>query len=131
MKTVLWVSTLILCITIPITGQAQLSSENDDVVSTQKLDSLEERNKTLARNFYEDLWFSKNTDRYDRYLADEYVVHDIGDRKSVTEPAIQQKEIADFFHSSGNMSGSIDYQIAEGDLVATRWQWKFEPTSLL
>lgn len=28
------------------------------------------------------------------------------------------------------MTGSIDYQIAEGDLVATRWQWDFEPTSL-
>ena len=85
----------------------------------------------LARNFYQDLWFSENTDRYKRYLADEYVVHDIGERKNVIEPAIQQKEIADFFHSQGNMTGSIDFQIAEGDLVATRWQWKFEPTSLL
>lgn len=29
------------------------------------------------------------------------------------------------------MTGSIDYQIAEGELVATRWQWKMEPTSLM
>jgi predicted SnoaL-like aldol condensation-catalyzing enzyme len=29
------------------------------------------------------------------------------------------------------MSGSIDYQIAEGDLVATRWSLDYEPTTLL
>lgn len=94
-------------------------------------DSLEARNKALARAFYEDLWFSDRTDRWDRYVADEYVVHDIGDDKDVTEPGITQKEIADFFHSKGRMGGSIDYQVAEGDLVATRWQWEFEPTAPL
>ncbi len=26
------------------------------------------------------------------------------------------------------MTGTIDYQIAEGELVATRWQWYFKPT---
>jgi predicted SnoaL-like aldol condensation-catalyzing enzyme len=95
------------------------------------MDSLEERNKAIARDFYEDLWFSNHTDRFDEYVAEEYVVHDIGDRKNVTEPAIEQKKIADFFHSQGKMTGTIDYQIAEGDLVATRWQWKFQPTSFL
>jgi hypothetical protein len=25
------------------------------------------------------------------------------------------------------MGGNIDFQIAEGDLVATRWQWHYEP----
>jgi predicted ester cyclase len=25
------------------------------------------------------------------------------------------------------MSGRIDFQIAEGDLVATRWQWDYRP----
>lgn len=96
-----------------------------------RADSIEVRNKALARGFYEDLWFTDQTDRYTRYLADEYVVHDTGDRKGVTEPAIRQKEIADFFHSQGEMTGSIDYQVADGDLVATRWQWRLEPTSLM
>lgn len=94
-------------------------------------DAIEAQNKALARAFYEDLWFTDNTDRYYQYLADEYVVHDTGDRKGVVEPAIEQKKIADLFHANGNMTGSIDYQIAEGDLVATRWQWKIEPTSFL
>jgi hypothetical protein len=43
------------------------------------------------------------------------------------EQAEEQKRIAQFFWDSGSMTGTIDYQIAEGDLVATRWQWYFEP----
>ncbi len=107
------------------------ASDQSPVTGKTATDSLEEQNKALARAFYEDLWFSNNTDRYDKYVADEYVVHDIGDRKNVTEPAIEQKRIADFLHAQGEMSGRIDYQIAEGDLVATRWQWMMEPTSIL
>lgn len=90
-----------------------------------------ERNKQLAREFYQDLWFSRNTDKYDRYMAETYVAHDIGERKNMTEPAIEQKKIADFFWENGEMSGHIDYQVAEGDLVATRWQLEYEPSTLL
>lgn len=93
-------------------------------------ESVEERNKAIARAFYQDLWFTQNTDRYSDYVADTYVIHYIGDDKNVVEAAVQQKKIADFLHSQGNMTGEIDFQIAEGDLVATRWQWKFEATSL-
>ena len=112
-------------------GQGTGEREASATAPATPADSIEERNKELARGFYVDLWFSENTDEYERYLADEYVVHDTGDRKGVTEPAVRQKEIADFFHAQGEMTGSIDYQIAEGDLVATRWQWKLEPTSLM
>ncbi len=97
-------------------------SDDDDVV---------EQNKQLARAFYEDLWFSNNTGKYSLYMADTYVAHDIGDRKNATEPAIEQKNIADFFWDNGEMSGQIDFQVAEGDLVATRWSWRYEPTTLL
>ena len=90
----------------------------------------EERNKEIARNFYDDLWFNNRTDHYDQYLADEYEIHDIGGRDS-TEEGVVQKEIADFFWENGNMSGEIDYQLADGDLVATRWYWDYEPSSLL
>ncbi|MEL6830490.1 MAG: ester cyclase [Pseudomonadota bacterium] len=88
-----------------------------------------ERNKDIARQFYEDLWFSNNTDAYADYVADTYVVHDVGPVKGVTETAIKQKEIADVFHSFGELSGEIDYQIAEGDKVATRWFVKLEPSA--
>ena len=80
-----------------------------------------ERNKRLAREFYEKLWFSDQSDSYAEYVADTYVVHDVGPRKGVTEQAAEQKAIADFFHAMGTMTGEIDYPIAEGDKVATRW----------
>lgn len=112
-------------------GIVPLADVGGGTGSTAGVRDVEEHNKELARGFYQDLWFSDHTDRWDRYVADEYVVHDIGDRKGITEPGIEQKRTADFFHSQGEMSGAIDFQIADGDLVATRWQWDFRPTSLL
>ena len=96
---------------------------------TSDAERLEE-NKRIARAFYDDLWFSDNTDNYGEYVADTYVVHDIGDRKNATEPAEEQKNIADFFWKHGTLSGRIDYQVADGDLVATRWISDFEPETL-
>ncbi|MDE0559692.1 ester cyclase [Algoriphagus sp. NF] len=93
--------------------------------------SREERNKEIARNFYQDLWFTDNTDRYVDYVAEEYVVHDIGDRKGVTEPAIEQKITADLFWDNGRWDSKINYQIAEGDLVATRWEATFTPSTMM
>jgi len=92
---------------------------------------LLERNKQIARDFYQDLWFTNNTGNYHKYVADTYVAHDIGDRKGVEEPAVEQKEIADFFWANGNMKSKFDYQIAEGDLVATRWTMDYQPETLL
>ncbi|OUS01025.1 hypothetical protein A9Q86_09790 [Flavobacteriales bacterium 33_180_T64] len=89
-----------------------------------------EINKEIAQNFYQDLWFTNNTDNYSKYVADTYIVHDIGDRKGVTEPAIEQKNIADFFWKNGDFDSKIDYQIAEGDLVATRWTGSFNSKTL-
>lgn len=108
------------CLLIPIESLADTTTSD-----------VEERNKALALAFYEDLWFSRNTDAYEKYVADDYVIHDIGDDKGLTELAISQKEIADFFWANGNMGGKIDYQISEGDLVATRWTWQYEPTTFL
>lgn len=91
------------------------------------LKSQTEANKEIALNFYRDLWFTNNTDKYVEYVANEYVVHDIWDRKGVTEPAAEQKNIADMFWENGDLHGEIDYQIAEGDLVATRWYGSLKP----
>ncbi len=89
-----------------------------------------ETNKEIARNFYQDLWFTNNTGNYKHYVADQYVVHDIGDRKGVIEPAVEQKNIADFFWKHGAFDCKIDYQISEGDLVATRWTGSFKAHTL-
>ncbi|MEN1727643.1 MAG: nuclear transport factor 2 family protein [Pseudomonadota bacterium] len=90
----------------------------------------EAANKEAALGFYRDLWATDNTDRYRDYVAESYVVHDLGTRKGVTESAIEQKHIADRFWDSGTMDFELDYQIAEGDLVATRWIWTYEPDTL-
>lgn len=90
----------------------------------------EERNKELARKFYEKVWFSNDPKVVDEIFAPEYVAHDIGERKDIREPAEEQKNVAAFFWNNGEMSGTIDYQIAECDLVATRWQWRYKPNAL-
>tara|TARA_R110002073_G_scaffold4213_1_gene27870 strand:- start:3740 stop:4291 length:552 start_codon:yes stop_codon:yes gene_type:complete len=109
-----------------LTSQIAVYSQQDSLPSKSQI----EANKEIARNFYQDLWFTNNTDNYKTYVADEYVVHDIFERKDLTEPAIEQKNIADMFWANGELSGTIDYQIAEGDLVATRWQASLKPNTL-
>jgi predicted SnoaL-like aldol condensation-catalyzing enzyme len=91
--------------------------------------SQQETNKALARRFYEQVWFSNNPAVVDELFAPTYVANDVGDRKGITEPAHEQKDIAAFFWNNGTMTGKIDYQIADADLVATRWQWQFTPTT--
>ena len=95
--------------------------------TTIRAGEIEEQNKALARRFYEDVWFKNNPAVVDELVAPTYIAHDIGDRKNSMEQADEQKKIAAFFWERGTMTGTIDYQIAEGDLVATRWQWHFKP----
>ena len=89
------------------------------------------KNKEIVLKFYHDLWATNNTDKYAETVAETYVVHDIGDRKNVTEPAIEQKQIADFFWQNGDLKFELDYQVAEGDLVMTRWWADFTPTTFV
>ena len=84
--------------------------------------AIEQRNADIARAFHQGPSFSDDTDRYDEFIA-----NDVGDRKNITEPAIEQKRIADFFHRQDEMTGSIDFRIPQRDPVATRWQWKMQP----
>jgi predicted SnoaL-like aldol condensation-catalyzing enzyme len=124
-----FISLLIITLfSLTTTLAAQASdSEQNRPAGPQGAASQEQTNKALARQFYEQVWFSRNLSAVDNLVAPTYIVHDIGDRKGVTEPSDQQKQIADFFWQNGEMTGRIDYQIAEDDLVATRWQWEFKP----
>lgn len=117
----------VLLITSLIFFQTNAWSQQDSLDIASQL----EINKEIARNFYQDLWFTNNTEKYEDYVANKYIVHDIFDRKGVTEPAIEQKNIADKFWENGELNGEIDYQIAEGDLIATRWHASFTPNTLL
>jgi predicted SnoaL-like aldol condensation-catalyzing enzyme len=116
-------TTLLLCLIL--SSQIDVYSQQDSL----HLKSQTDINKEIARNFYQDLWFTNNTDKYIDYVANEYIVHDIFERKGLTEPAIEQKNIADMFWENGELNGKIDYQIAEGNLVATRWHASLKPNT--
>ena len=113
---------LIAFLNVDLRAQADTTAANSQI----------EINKQIVNGFYQDLWFTDNTDNYARYVADEFIAHDIGDRKNSLEPAIEQKQIADFFwkHTT-NSRTNVDFQIAEGDLVATRWRVSWKPKTLL
>lgn len=108
-----------------LTLQVNVYSQQD----SSQLKNQTETNKEIALKFYQDLWFTNNTEKYQDYVADEYVVHDIFERKGLTEQEIEQKNIADMFWENGELHGEIDYQIAEGDLVATRWHASLQPNT--
>ncbi len=116
-----------LLLLLILASQFDVYCQQDSLPSKSQI----EKNKEIARNFYQDLWFDNNTEKYEDYVAKEYIVHDIFERKNLTEPAIEQKYIADRFWENGELSGIIDYQIAEGDLVATRWHASFKPKTLI
>ena len=86
----------------------------------------ESTNKELAKRFYENVWFTRNLDVVDELVAEEYRLNDIAPDGDIVEAASMQKEVADFFWQNGKMTGEIDFMIAKGDLVATRWNWTFE-----
>ena len=105
-----------------------LRAQSETALETSQV----EINKQIVNGFYQNLWFTNNTDNYACYVAEEYIVHDIGDRKNSIEPTVVQKEIADrFWKHTTNWRTSVDFQIAEGDLVATRWRMTAEPKTLL
>ena len=109
-----------------------LLAQADSVATSAAAPSEQTLNKAVALQFYQDLWFTNHTERYKDYVAEEYEVFDIDeDAFGTKEKAISQKEVADFFWANGQMSGEIDYQVAEGNRVVTRWYWTYEPTTML
>lgn len=116
---------LILCL-VAFGQEKPAVEESSPAVRVDAARQTEAKNKALARRFYEQVWFQKNTDEVFNLVAPEYTIHDIGGRDGFKEVAATQKKIADGLHSLGDMSGTIDYQIAEGDLVATRWFWTLD-----
>ena len=96
------------------------------LVSGVALAATPEANKTAARRFYEDVWFGHKVDVVDELFAPEYLNHDPRDpdEKARSEgrkaPRATQKELA---RQQSGSTGRIDFQIAEGDRVMTRWVW--------
>jgi predicted SnoaL-like aldol condensation-catalyzing enzyme len=120
----------LLLIMIPALAQDTLKTTGSPD-SVNSIDPQDSYIMEIARGFYQDLWFTQNTEAYSKYMADEYIIHDIGKDRNGVESGIVQKEIADFFWENGEMSGEIEYQLTNDDLVATRWIWHYRPRTLL
>ena len=87
-----------------------------------------EAHKAAARRFYEEAWFGHKPEVVDELFAAEFVNHDPrdADLKARAEgrkaPRSTQKELVASQHAGSQ--GRIDFQVAEGDRVATRWIWR-------
>lgn len=87
-----------------------------------------EGNAEQAARFYRDVWQQHQYEAVDEIFAAEYVNHDPRDPdvKARAEgrkaPRETQKELARRQSRAG--TGRIDFQVASGDYVVTRWFWK-------
>jgi hypothetical protein len=83
----------------------------------------QERNKTIARRFYEEAWFKGNSQAAGEIFAPRYKVFDPRGRMGVEEAADSQVRIArQWCVDNGDCSRSeIVWQMADGDRVATYW----------
>ncbi len=85
-----------------------------------------EAHKAVARRFYEEAWFGQKPNVVEDLFAAEYINHDPRDPdpKARSEgrklPRSTQIELA---RQQIGSTGRIDFQVAEGDRVTTRWIW--------
>ncbi len=86
-----------------------------------------EAHKATARRYYEEVWSGHRPEVVDELFAAEYVNHDPRDpdAKARAEgrrsPRESQKQLAR--QQPAGTGGRIDFQVAEGDRVTTRWIW--------
>jgi predicted ester cyclase len=82
-----------------------------------------EENKAIARRIQEELWDQKNLAVADELLASTYVDHVPGSPPDVTPGPAKYKETASvYFTAFPDVRVTVEQQIAEGDMVVTRWK---------
>jgi steroid delta-isomerase-like uncharacterized protein len=80
-----------------------------------------ERNLALVRRFYEEVWGRGNLDVADEVFAPDYVRHDPRGTDPVPGPEGQKRIAGDFRRAFPDLRFEIELIVAEGDLVAARW----------
>ena len=85
---------------------------------------MSEENKALMRRWFEEVWNKGRAEAIPEMVADEGIAHGLSD-----DPASPLRGPAGFlpFHTQfreafPNIEVVVEDQLAEGDLVATRWQ---------
>lgn len=82
---------------------------------------MSEQNKAAARRFFE-LWEAGDTDRFDEVVAADAVDHDPQRPFPDDRGAEAARKTAEMFLAAfPDTAYTIEQQVAEGDLVVTRW----------
>jgi steroid delta-isomerase-like uncharacterized protein len=90
----------------------------------------EQRNKTLVRRFVEESW-KGNLDVVDELIAPHYVGHDPANPEPVRGPDGVKSFVVTYRMAFPDMQIAVDEQLAQDDLVATRWTSRGTQTGAL
>jgi steroid delta-isomerase-like uncharacterized protein len=80
-----------------------------------------EQNKALVRRFSDEVWNKGKLDVVYDVFAEDYVRHDLRPGNPPPGPAGQKRIAADFRAAFPDIHTTVDFVIAEGDMVVTRW----------
>ena len=79
-----------------------------------------EQNKAIVRRAFEEPW-KGNLDVIDELIAKDYIGHDPANPEPLRGPAGVKEFISTYRAAFPDARITVEQQLAEGDLVATRW----------
>jgi steroid delta-isomerase-like uncharacterized protein len=79
-----------------------------------------EQNKTIVRRALEEPW-KGNFDVIDELIARDYVGHDPANPEPLRGPAAVKEFVSTYRSGYPDARVTVEQQLAEGDMVATRW----------
>ncbi|MBB4662016.1 ester cyclase [Conexibacter arvalis] len=77
--------------------------------------------KQLVREYVERVWNGGELAAVDELVAEDYAAHDPVDSEPVRGREMLKETVANYRRAFPDLVNTIHEQIAEGDLVATRW----------
>jgi len=80
-----------------------------------------ERNESLVKRFYGEVWNRGNVGVTSEVFAEDYVRHDLRPTTAEPGPAGQARIATDFRTAFPDLRMELDLILGEGDLVAARW----------
>ena len=80
---------------------------------------MSEQNKGVLRRFFREAWSEGNLAVVDELFARDWVGH--APLSELSEPAALKQMIAAQREANPDLRFTVEAQVAEGDLVATRW----------
>lgn len=82
---------------------------------------MSEQNKDVARRVWEEFRSQGRTELADELLSHDFHDHDPANPEDVRTPEGAKEELAAYRAAFPDMSIAVEDQLAEGDLVASRW----------